>query len=271
MIRGRGRFRFENNRRKSFPSLFPFTPRSSSSREFSPVQSFSPPLVTQVFRRLLLYVRRNRVSSRRRQICFATDGGTSIDDSPLRGDRIRLRSSSSSDNDALTLGRLKVADSRKRKCSSWRDTRGEKEKEEGRIRLNESTSEGGNENEDKKDGALRRLGPYISSLYIFSPYCTLFADNHERRSVPGRQGDGYFSGWKIIRRLPQALKWAALRLRTIIIISSDEEGAVRQPWKKGNAKGKSGRGRGRGGRGRSPPSPGYRLARIHSVPSVPMW
>lgn len=89
-------------------------------------------------------------------------------------------------------------------------------------------------------------GPYISTGYIFSPYCTLFADNHERRSVPGRQGDGYFSGWKIIRRLPQALKWAALRLRTIIIISSDEEGALRQRWKKGNAKGKSRKWGGRG-------------------------
>lgn len=100
-------------------------------------------------------------------------------------------------------------------------------------------------------------GPYISTGYIFSPYCTLFADNHERRSVPGRQGDGYFSGWKIIRRLPQALKWAALRLRTIIIISSDEEGALRQRWKKGNAKGKSRRW------GEGEPSPGYRLARIY--------
>ena len=103
-------------------------------------------------------------------------------------------------------------------------------------------------------------GPYISTGYIFSPYCTLFADNHERRSVPGRQGDGYFSGWKIIRRLPQALKWAALRLRTIIIISSDEEGALRQPRRKGNAKGKSTR---YGAEGEGEPSPGYRLARIH--------
>lgn len=70
------------------------------------------------------------------------------------------------------------------------------------------------------------VGPNLEPGYIFSPYCTLFADNHERRSVLGRQGDGYFSGWKIIWRLPQALKWAALRLRTIIIISSDEEGAA---------------------------------------------
>lgn len=41
---------------------------------------------------------------------------------------------------------------------------------------------------------------------IFSPYCTLFADNDEPIGLAERQGNGYFSGWKIIRRLPQVLR-----------------------------------------------------------------
>lgn len=94
-----------------------------------------------------------------------------------------------------------------------------------------------------------RLAPIRSAPDVFSadavPYLPIITDLDRPSSplCPGRQGDGYFSGWKITRRLLQALKWAALRLRTIIIISSDRLG--------NRIKGREGGGRGRRWRRRS--------------------
>lgn len=76
---------------------------------------------------------------------------------------------------------------------------------------------------------MKNFGSFSAGSNIFStgtvPYLPIITDRSPLLPATGRRGDGYFSGWKIIRRLPQALKWAALRLRTIIIISSDGLGS----------------------------------------------
>jgi len=76
---------------------------------------------------------------------------------------------------------------------------------------------------------MKNFGSFSAGSNIFStgtvPYLPIITDRSPLLPATERRGDGYFSGWKIIRRLPQALKWAALRLRTIIIISSDGLGS----------------------------------------------
>lgn len=95
------------------------------------------------------------------------------------------------------------------------------------------------------------------------PYLPIITDRSPLVPATGRRGDGYFSGWKIIRRLPQALKWAALRLRTIIIISSDGLGSeVKKDGVGGEGEREDGK---EGGRD------GYTTAYTGRLQTVPMW
>lgn len=113
---------------------------------------------------------------------------------------------------------------------------------------------------------MKNFDSFSAGSDIFStgtvPYLPIITDRSLLPATGGR-GDGYFSGWKIIRRLPQALKWAALRLRTIIIISSDGLGnEVKKDGGGGGGRGADGRGGGRDG---------YTAVYTSRLQTVPMW